>query len=191
MVMQLSPEVRGSLRKVGYEMVELRGFDTHELPLYTHKRLTDKEPGDIAIRMRVGNLKQLDKAEVGYLMAKGNKGFFTWPPEECFNHTFEDVVYEEDRLGGRRKVVRGESYKGCKWCRAAQLTQGSEGEVEATGEIEPPADLTPPMATCSQCNFTTDKGDWSLQVHIARAHSSTPANNRSTRRKKGAGRRNK
>jgi hypothetical protein len=126
---QLSSENAAWLDAQGYEIAELKGFDDHRLPLYTHRAVSDKQPGDVVIRARVGNPAALDDGEAVYLARKASYGFFPWRPgDECMQRRFQDVSYTRNGIGST-KVERGESLMGCRWCRerAAEGTKRRKG----------------------------------------------------------------
>lgn len=90
----------GSLRQQGYHLEMTHGWDTHQVPLYTHREVGDKKPGDIAFHVRVGNLKSMDRAEGQYVARKGAVGFFMWPPDECLDHEFTKLETKPRPGGG-------------------------------------------------------------------------------------------
>ena len=59
----ITQQTQGDLRRNGYRLETTHGWDTHEVPLYTHKAVNDKKPGDVAWKAHIGNLKQMDQAE--------------------------------------------------------------------------------------------------------------------------------
>lgn len=135
----LTIEHAGNLRRQGYRMETTFGWDTHEMPLYVHAPGKIREVGEIGFKMRVGNLKHIDRAEAMYLANKARSGFFAWPPSECFDHEFTPIEIKS-RPGGGRIVERSETKVfGCRWCRAARPNTGLQGEVES-----PPAPAVEP-----------------------------------------------
>lgn len=116
-VMNLSSDNRDRLEAQGFEIAELKGFDDHRLPLYTHKETTDKKPGDVVLNARVGNPGSLDDGEATYLARKAFHGLFPWlPGADCMSHQFQDISIPREN---GKKVERSEPVMGCKWCRAA------------------------------------------------------------------------
>jgi hypothetical protein len=141
MVTGVTSDNRDLLLAQGYGISELIGFEEHSIPLYTHKQLVDKGPGEVAIQARVGDMRQLNNAEANYLAHKASQGFFTWMPgEECLSHKFVDVSYEIDGLG-RTVKTEAEPYYGCKWCRAAFKSESEELPV-----VSPPSTSEAPSA---------------------------------------------
>lgn len=182
MVMQLSEQARGGLRRVGYQMDTTFGWDTHELLLYTHKAINDKVPGDVIIRKRIGQPGQLTSEEADYIRRKGALGFFAWKPDECLEHDFKDIQLVE-RPGGGLMPKIGEAYKGCKWCRASS-NNGLQGAVEqpaipvlpgsATAEPTVEADSTPPAATTITASGEGVKCSFCPAVMIRTARNGSP-----------------
>lgn len=135
----------GNLRTQGYRLETTYGWDTHEIPLYVHKDGAVSPKGNIAIRMRVGNLKSLDRAEAMYLANKGKQGFFAWPPSECLEHDFTKVEIKRRPGGGVISERVGEKLMGCKWCRVSTTSlelQEEEARPQLTSSEDPSARKT-------------------------------------------------
>lgn len=157
-MVQATADNKRSLEASGYRITEWKGFTDHWIPLYTHKDLVDKKPGDVAFRARVGDPKTLNNGEASYLSRKAAEGFFPWKPDECLSHRFENVTYVKDPLGGT-KVIRSEPTMGCKWCRKASAPV-----------------VLKPSAECPTCGAEF-AGKWaagSLRLHQQKKHRSTP-----------------
>lgn len=132
---QLTSSNRELLEAQGFEVAELTGFDQHFLPLYTHRRLNDKQPGDIVLRARVGNPDSLDDGEASYLARKAYHGLFPWPPgNECTRRTFFDVTVTGGPAGGGGRVVKGAKGNGCKWCRRDAQHKTPANSVDISGD---------------------------------------------------------
>ncbi len=110
----LTTDKQEILEAQGFEIAELTGFDRHSLPLYAHKPMADKKPGDVVLHARVGNPESLDDGEATYLARKAFHGMFPWlPGAECIKRTFVDVNVP----GGGDSIEQSVQAKGCRWCR--------------------------------------------------------------------------
>ncbi len=117
----LSSGNRDLLEARGFEIAELTGFESNSLPLYTHRLLGDKKPGDVVLRARVGNPESLDDSEASYLARKAFHGMFPWMPgEDCVKRTFLDVTINRNGTAGDNQVQQSEPTKGCRWCRSVR-----------------------------------------------------------------------
>jgi len=124
----------------------------HAVPLFTHKQITDRAPGEHAFDARVQDPKNLSTAEADYIARKGAQGFFAWKPDTCMDHEFTSIEIVA-RKGGGTIQTRGEQVFGCKWCRGRQ-NNGLQGEAESpskpaaesVAEVEP----APPAITTEQ-----------------------------------------
>ena len=142
---QLSSENTAWLDAQGYGIAELKGFDDRYVPLYTHRAVSDKQPGDIVLRARVGNPEALDNGEAVYLARKAAYGFFPWQPgDECLKRRFQDVSYRRDGAG-MTQVERGETVMGCRWCR----------ERAETGQPKTPRRSSPSASGRAQTRKTS------------------------------------
>ena len=167
MVTGVTSNNRDLLQAQGYGVSELIGFEDHFIPLYTHKHLTDKAPGDVAIKARVGDTRQLNNAEANYLAHKASQGFFTWMPgEECFSHKFVDVSYEIDGLGRTVKKEEADPYHGCKWCRKAASQKSEIVEPEPEELFDDPPQVASSASvnsvkkyTCETCGKSYSRSD--------------------------------
>ncbi len=110
----LTADKQDLLEAQGFEIAELTGFDQHSLPLFAHRPLGDKRPGDVVLNVRVGNPESLDDAEATYLARKAFHGMYPWQPgTECLKRSFVTVTVADG--GGAAK--ESEKAKGCRWCR--------------------------------------------------------------------------
>lgn len=161
MVLQsLDQMTQGSLRRQGYRLETTFGWETHNRPMYTHKTVGDKTPGDVMFNARVGNPKKLTRAEAQYIARKGASGFFMWPPSECMEHEFTEFELVSRPGGGLVQKQIGEQTFGCKWCRA-NSNHGLPGEAETpsaqpTGEHAEESSVTvdsapPTTVSCTIC----------------------------------------
>lgn len=193
-ISHLPKESQVQLQQRGYSAVELtEGWEERRIPLYTHKRVNDKQPGDIAFTVLVSN--PVKSAEAAYLARKGGQGFMAWKPEECFGHSFPVIEIVQIPGGGRTQRVVSTS-QGCRWCRDAAQTNGSQGAagedanslakpaVEEAPESAPPvvAHSTAPELSCTECGFVPKEADkngrkltepkrrYALAAHQKRAH---------------------
>ncbi len=109
------------LEAQGFEIAELAGFEHHTLPLYAHRPISDKKPGDVVLRARVGNPESLDDGEAAYLARKAFHGMFPWlPGAECIRRTFVDVTIGGNGLADSKEVEQSTRAKGCRWCRTGK-----------------------------------------------------------------------
>jgi len=158
-MVNLDIEQAHRVRGQGYG-IEMRGLDTHRLPLYLHKAsLSDKKRGDVFMKYKIANPKTgPNQAELQYLASKGaSMGVFAWSPgEDCLVKKFTNVEYV--KVGRETRVVRHEPYKGCMWCREDQAltTKVHPVEEEVLSEAEPAVDSASPQpdANCSECGFS-------------------------------------
>ena len=177
MVTQLTAANRASLAGAGYAVTTF-GLESHWIPLYTHKPLTDKKRGDVAFKARVGNPKTLNDGEAYYLARKAAQGFFPWLPGECLTHKFTNVEYVKDKLGGTR-VVRHEPTMGCKWCREipAAAAQPAAAPAETVTAAAAPAAEPPAGLTCETCGWKSKPGNRAgngLRMHRRTHKRTTP-----------------
>lgn len=113
------------LEAQGFGISELTGFDDHSMPLFTHRPIGDKQPGDVVVRARIGNPDALDDGEATYLARKAFHGLFPWlPGAECVKRSFFDVTIPNAvTAGGTGQPNRSEKAFGCKWCRKSKPTK--------------------------------------------------------------------
>lgn len=110
----LTADNQDLLEARGFEISELTGFEQHSLPLYAHRPMADKKPGDVVLNARVCNPESLDDGEATYLARKAFHGMFPWlPGAECTKRTFVEITVTGD--GGA--VEQSSQAKGCQWCR--------------------------------------------------------------------------
>ncbi len=128
----LATDKQDLLEAQGFEIAEFTGFDQHSLPLYAHRELGDKKPGDVVMRVRVGNPESLDDGEATYLARKAFHGMFPWQPgAECSRRTFVEVKFSETG-----EAIREEGQaKGCRWCRKSKAAgkRGSRAAPKGAG----------------------------------------------------------
>lgn len=123
----LNPVNREQLEARGFDIAEMTGFNDHWLPLYTHRQIADKQPGDVVVRARVGNPQSLDDGEASYLARKAFHGLFPWTPgAECMKRTFANI--------GPGTVSRDGAARGCRWC---QQREANRGSLVATPPLPP------------------------------------------------------
>ena len=191
-MVNLDIEIANTVRANGYGSIEVRGLDTHRLPLYLHKAsLSDKVRGDVFMKYKIANpVAGPSRAELQYLASKGaTMSVFAWQPgPDCLVKEFTNVEYVKDARGETR-VVRHEPYKGCAACREyqASTTKVHQVEEEVLSEAEPAVDAASPQsdAKCSECGFSpkqrNKKGkpfsvkqrEAQLRAHARGAHKST------------------
>lgn len=169
MVTQVRSDNRAGLESQGFTISSWKGFDDTQVALITHKPLQDKQPGDVAIRMRVGDPKNMNNGEATYLQRKASQGFFPWPPgEECLKRTFQNVSITRDAFG-RATTSRTDPVKGCPWCRkAADIASGEELDQP------PPASPRRTAPVCDDCGWEPDAGmkkpNQALAMHRRHRH---------------------
>ncbi len=117
----LTAEKQDLLEAQGFEIAELTGFEQHTLPLYAHRELGDKRPGDVILQVRVGHPDSLDDGEATYLARKAFHGMFPWlPGPDCLKRTF--VTVDPDRANDSSS--QDKPVKGCSWCRSKRRSGG-------------------------------------------------------------------
>lgn len=122
----LTLDNRERLEAQGFDIAELTGFDDHSVPLYAHRPMADKKPGDVVVRARVGNPDALGDGEAVYLARKAFHGLFPWlPGADCVKRTFFDLTISENAGSEGPRVQRSKSTNGCKWCRTSVQRRSS------------------------------------------------------------------
>lgn len=138
MSQQMNDGNRELLEAKGFEISEMTGFESHNLPLFAHRHIGDKHAGDVVLNARIGDPSSLDDAEATYLARKAFHGLFPWQPgKECLERRFVEIAFVRESASSVQQKS-GEASFGCRWCRKEFTEPGSPQVAPDEQRLEEP-----------------------------------------------------